>query len=206
MQIKNDGNITVECKRGVGYTIRHRNCVGATFTVTEYLTLAIGQSSRMRYSMEEWREIQAEIEKGVSYMAKVKMMGVYPFEVNNVKKPEKITPKNYENCCIYLDNKDRIILYIGRACIIRNNYGFDGNPEYSSFVCGFIDDKDNFINAQTDGINMNINVHETNSGVDLSFAQRVNKPAGFVKKIFQGAGTETCFFVNEKPACQIRRY
>ena len=75
MQIKNDGNITVECRRGVGYTIRHKNCIGATFTVTEDLILAVGQSSRMRYSMEEWREIQAEIEKGVSYMAKVKMMG-----------------------------------------------------------------------------------------------------------------------------------
>ena len=52
MQIKNDGNITVECRRGVGYTIRHKNCIGATFTVTEDLILAVGQSSRMRYSME----------------------------------------------------------------------------------------------------------------------------------------------------------
>lgn len=204
VQVKNEGRIVAEARKGVGYTIRHKDYVGATFTITEDLKLRIGQSYSVKYSMEDWRLINEEIKAGEVYMLKVKTYGGYPFEFNNVPKPEKIMPKNYEECCLYEDGKGRGILYLGRATIVKNEYGFDQNREKSPYVCGFFNNVQNIVGVQTDGNIMNIQFSDTKYGA-FDFDSRVGKPANLVRLVYQGNGTETIFNVNGKFALQIVR-
>lgn len=204
IKLEPNGNIRAEVQKGVGYTIRHTNCVGATFTVDEELHIIIGQSGRKHYTFDEWKEINTALNVALSYMSKVRVLGCYPFEHDDSYKNSNTTikPKDYKKCCMYLDDKGRAILYIGKAIILKNRYGFSCNRENSPYVCGFFN-ANSVLGMKTVGSTINILCKEDTSDY-IEFDSRVNKPRGLIKLLYEGRGSETKFCVNGVQVLELR--
>ena len=144
-------NIEIELQDNYGYTIRHKDYIGATFTIDFKGNLIVGQSGRINYSLKAWNEIQDAITEGKNYMSRYIFVGATVF---NIDKTKFIRKKDYKLNTIYKDSRGRIIIILG-----KNERGY---------YIGHINNSNNLRKVEVIGDTIIIDLN-TNKGVDFKW-------------------------------------
>lgn len=171
----------VTLDKDVGYIIRPINVRGAVIAVNLDGNIQIGQSQNTCYPREVWFEVQKEIQCGITYMAKVRMIG---WNEKLFVATKHIPIKSYTNNTIYEKSDGDFVWYIGEGYLERfmggNSCGSSegGGIMYANFphvdILGYTMVNDILI-LQTSDNNFVYDV--------IYFRTRKTEPRDFVRKL-----------------------